>query len=163
MNGNENLLAPDASVVPVVSGLLGSTCCRQRVGRSRSLSLGFGKKTPHGNSRLVDDYYGEWEIGTFSAAWRVISNGTILCGSQDVVDSLSELDERIEKIQFGQIRSISLASQFDVRVTFDEMYIEFLATASEQDEIFHIFCPQNLCVEYSIAGGWSAGKSDKAR
>jgi hypothetical protein len=151
----------DNVVQSAIADLIGKTCCRQRVGRMRSLSIGFGDKIPHGKSRLADDFYGEWEIGTYSAAWRVVHKETILCGSQDIVDSLSELDERLSKIVFGRIKEISSISKFDIRVYFDgETCLDFLGAASEEDELFHIFCPGNLYVEYSISGGWKIGKSN---
>jgi hypothetical protein len=128
----------------------------------RSLSLGFGDKIPHGKSRLVDDFYGEWDIGTYTAAWRVVHEGAILCGSQDVVDTLSELDKRLCQIKFGEIKAISVISKFDIRLCFDGgIHLDFLGAASEDDELLHIFCPENLCVEYSIFDGWKVGESTR--
>ncbi len=150
----------DSVVQPAIAGLIGKACCRQRVGRMQSVSLGFGEKIPHGKSRLVDDFYGEWEIGTYSAAWRIVQEGTILCGSRDVVDSLGELDERLRKIKIGRIQTINPLSKLDIRVCFDDaMHIDFLGTASEPDELLHIFCPGNLYIEYSILSGWKVGDS----
>ena len=147
-------------VQPAIADLIGKDCCRQRVGRMRSLSLGFGKKIPHGKARLVDDFYGEWEIGTYLAAWRVVHDGRILCGSQDIVDSVPELDERLSKIKFGRIKTISVFSKFDIRINFDgEKYLDFLGSGSDDDELFHIFCPESMHIEYSISGGWKIGKT----
>lgn len=154
----------DNVVQSAIDGLIGKACCRQRLGRMRSLSIGFGVKIPHGKSRLVDDFYGEWEIGTYSAAWRVIKDGNILCGSQDVVDELSELEERFRQIQLGRIDAIHMVSKFDIRIDFDDgAHIDFLGASREDvdDEMFHIFCPSGLYVEYSIRGGWKVGNAGK--
>lgn len=149
-------------VQPAILGLIDKACCRQRLGRIRSLSLGFGDKISHGQSRLIDNFYGEWEIGTYSAAWRVIKNGNVLCGSQDIVDSLEELEERFRKIKLGRIKGISLISKFDIRIDFDdESHIDFLGTFGEDNEMFHIFCPSGLYVEYSILGGWKVGNAGR--
>ena len=162
MSVNHEETKLDAMVLQTIGGLIGQACCRQRVGRMRSLSLGFGQKIPHGKPRLVDNFYGEWEIGTYTAAWRVVHEGVILCGSQDVVDSLSDLDQRLSKIKFGEIKAITAISKFDIRLHFDGgMHLDCIGAASEHDELLHIFCPEKLCVEYSIAGGWKVGPSSR--
>ena len=150
------------AVLPAIGGLIGKTCCRQRVGRMRSLSLGFGQKIPHGKSRLIDDFYGEWEIGTYTASWRVVREGVILCGSQDVVESLSDLDARLSKIKFGEIEAINVISKFDIRLYFCErIHVDCIGAASDDDELLHIFCPEKLCIEYSIFGGWKVGEATR--
>ncbi len=141
--------------------MLGKPCCRQRVWRSRSLSLGFGEKVYHGNSRLVDPFYGEWEIGTFYSAWRVIYEKSILCGSTDTCDSLDELDAKIKRIEFGRIESLKQPTAFDVCARFDTgITVEFLGTFSDGDESFHIFGPEKLHIMFSIPDGWLIGRSD---
>ena len=145
----------NSTVQTAINGLIGISCCRQRLGIKRSLSLGFGNKIPHDNSRLADSYYGEWEIGTYSAAWRVVYNGNVLCGSQDIIDSTLELEEQFRQIQLGRISGVYLASKFDVRVEFDDgKKIDFLGASSDDDEMFHIFCPNGLYVKYSTFIGW---------
>jgi hypothetical protein len=152
----------NTQIEKLIEPMMGNRCCRQRVWRPRSLSLGFGEKVYHGNPKLVDDFYGEWEIGTYYCAWRVIKDNRILCGSSDAVDSLDELDAALKRIDFGCIRSLTQPTQFDVRVLFDTgIAVEFLATTSDDDESFHIFCPQNISVEFSIQEGWTIGKSVK--
>ena len=47
--------------------------------------MGFGARIQHGKPGLKDDYKGEWELGTYGCAWRVIGDGKILCGSDDSV------------------------------------------------------------------------------
>ncbi|WP_156509242.1 hypothetical protein [Ralstonia mannitolilytica] len=152
----------DTVARPVISDLLGKPCCRQRVGRMRSLSIGVGEKVPHGSPRMVDDFYGEWEIGTYSAAWRVVRDGRILCGSQDVIDSLAELDSKLNSVDFGLVTDVVQISKFDIRVCFaGATYVDFISAASGDDEIFHVFCPGNSCLEYSAAGGWRLGSSSR--
>ena len=141
--------------------LIGKKCCRVRVGASKSLSMGFGEKIYHNNNKLEDAYYGEWEIGTYYCAWRVIKGDKIMCGASDPTESIEELNRDINRIKFGSIVSIAKLTSFDVRVEFDnEIVVDFLPTISDQDELFHIFCPDNLYIELSFEGKWLIGKSN---
>jgi hypothetical protein len=54
-----------------IKALIGLKCCRIRVWTYESLSLGFGKKIKHSNPELIDKYYGEWEIGTYTMKGRL--------------------------------------------------------------------------------------------
>ena len=144
--------------------MFGKPCCRKRVWRSRSLSLGFGKKVYHKSPpfKLVDAFYGEWEIGTYCYAWRVIKNETILCASSDAVDSVDELDAAIKRIKFGRVVSLEQLTNLDVRVGFDSgIAVDFLATVSDEDEGFHIFCPENKFIGFTVGSGWTIGPSNK--
>ena len=124
--------------------------------------MGFGEKICHDNPKLVDTFYGEWEIGTYYCAWRVIQNQRVLVGSSDVVDSLDELDDALKRVDFGCIRSLAQQGSFDVRAEFDSgLAVEFLTTTSDEDESFHIFGPQSLHIAFSIGGGWTKGKADE--
>lgn len=152
----------DSKVSKNIVNLIGKECCRQRVGRSRSLSIGFGGKRLHGKANQPDNFYGEWEIGTYTASWRIVQEERILCGSQDVVDSLSELDQILNTIQFGRIVAIKVLGKLDICVEMDSgIHIDFLGCISEDDEIFHVFGPDNLYIEYSIKETWKIGKSNK--
>ena len=154
------MIATRLLTIPSID-LYGKNCCRKRVGRSRSLSVGFGNKVPHSKSMTVDSFYGEWEIGTYSSAWRVTDKGRIICGSSDVVDSVDELDERLQRIEFGSILGIETFSRFDIRVTLaHEICIDFICVSVEDDEIFHIFGPEKFFTEYTFAEGWKTGRSD---
>lgn len=159
---NDSEFMLDESVRSAIDGLVGQECCRQRIGRGRSLAIGFGNKVKHGKPRLVDDFYGEWEIGSYMAAWRIIQADELLCGSNDVVQSLDELDKRLSKIRLGKVAEIVWFSKFDIRVQLEEQIrIEFLWVSSEDDEMFHIFCPNNLYVKYSIRDGWETESGEK--
>ena len=139
---------------------MGKRCCRKRVGHRRSLSLGFGEKILHSNPKAVDNFYGEWEIGTYTSAWRVVSKGQILCGSMNLVDSIEELDQEIQNIFLGSVVSIEVTSLFDIRVSFDDgVFIDFIFVSTD-DEMFHIFGSDSLYIEYKCVDGWLVGKSN---
>jgi len=154
------MMTINVTIRNVFSGLIGKRCCRQRVGGGRSLSIGFGGKIPHSKSKTVDSFYGEWEIGTYSSAWRIICNDQILCGSMNVVDTTDELDEALQRITLGVVVDIVALSRFDIRIKLDcGIFIDFIGASTDDDEMFHILGPDSLYVEYKILEGWVVGKS----
>ena len=127
----------------------------------RSLSLGFGEEV-RSTIRLNEKVYREWEIGTYRSAWRVVRGGIVLCGSQDAVGSIDELNLALSRVDFGRLVSLQQFAGLDVRIEFDSgIAVDFLATTSDEDEIFHIFCPGERFVEFSVRGGWKTGPADR--
>ena len=144
-----------------VDQLVGQVCSRQFIGEDRSLHLGFGEVIRH-KSVIAEADHGEWEIGTYSCSWRVVSDGRIVCGSQDAVDHIDELRQRISEVDWGRCTALWQPTDLDVRVEFEGgVFVDFLATISEDDEIVHIFFPNKFVIEFSTRGGWVAGPSDK--
>lgn len=148
-------------VIKTIKPLLGKLCCRTKVGKSKSLSLGFGEKVYHNKPQLEDTFYGEWEVGTYYCSWRIIKDSRILCASNDQIERLEQLDKAVKQIEIGSLKEIHQVSNFDVRLEFDSgVIIDFLTTISDEDESFHIFCPNNIYVELSWEGKWIIGKSN---
>ena len=143
--------------------MFGKSCCRQTVGHPRGLRLGFGEKIYHGNAKLNDSYYGEWEIGTYYASWRILRNNKILCASGDLVESLGELEAIVKKCDFGRIVSLNHMTDFDLRAEFDSgLSVDFLATISDDDECFTIiYEPGHMAVQFAVGTGWTLGLSNK--
>lgn len=149
-------------ILAIIRPALGKKCCRVRVGAYKSLSLGFGGKKYHNNQKIDDDFYGEWEMGTYYCAWRVCKNNRILCGVSDPEETINDLNARVQKIDFGSLYSVTQLSEMDIRVETDSgVVVDFLATISDDDEYFHIFCPDNVYIELSKGGKWTIGKSNK--
>jgi hypothetical protein len=153
----------DRKIKALIQPMLGKLCCKKRVWSFKSLSLGFGKKVYHDNKlKLVDAFYGEWEIRTYSYAWRVIKNGKILCGSGDAVDHVNELTAVLKRIKFGRIISLEQLTNLDVRVAFDTgIAVDLLAAVSDEDEGITIFCPDNKCIQFTVGNGWKIKSSNK--
>lgn len=150
----------NTDVYEVINGMVGQPCCRKHIGRMRSLSLGFGGAIPH-KTPVGQAIYGEWEVGTYRSAWRIVQRGRILCGSQDVVDSIEDLNLELGRIEIGRFVALRQFTDLDVRVECnDGMFIDFLAAISD-DECFHIFCPGQRYVEFTAGSGWKVGVSDK--
>jgi hypothetical protein len=153
----------DRKVKALIKPMLGKLCCKKRVWSFKSLTLGFGKKVYHGK-KLVDDFYGEWEIQTYCYAWRVIKNGKILCGSRDAVDHVDELTAVLKRIKFGRIILLEKLTNFDVRIVFDTgIAVDFLAAVSDKDEGLVIFCPEHKVIEFTVGSGWEIVPSNKPR
>jgi hypothetical protein len=149
------------NVETAIERLIGKPCCRRRVGRGRSLSVGFGKKVPHQRAKAIDDYYGEWELGSYSSAWRIIRAGLVICGSSDIVESIEELDQILQGVRLGEVVDFEVLSRLDVRINLtDGVLIDFICAAADNDETFHVFGPENLYVRYAPADQWQVGKSN---
>ena len=148
-------------VMGLIDQVIGKPCTRKEVGRMRSLSLGFGAEV-RSAIQLNEAVYREWEIGTYSSAWRIIRDGVVLCGSQDAVGSVEERNVALARIELGKFASLRQPTLLDVSVEFDNGFsVDFLATTSDEDEIFHMFCPGALYLEFSVRGGWKTGPADK--
>lgn len=144
-----------------ISDLFGKTCCRKRIGRGRSLDIGFGKKILH-NKNLIDDFYGEWEVGGYSSSWRFIRDGVIVCGSQDTVSSTEDLNEAVSLLEIGAISFIRETSKFDIRIIFDNgLNLDFMCSSGDDDDMLGIFGPDDLFLGYNPLNGWLVGKANE--
>jgi hypothetical protein len=151
----------NSDVIRLVEQIVGKPCSRTEVGRMRSLSLGFGAEV-RSTIKTNEKIYREWEIGTHRSAWRVVRGGIVLCGSQDAVDSIDDLNVALGRVELGRFVSLRQFADLDVRVEFDSgVTVEFLATTSDEDERFHVFCPGERFIKFSVRHGWKVGLSDK--
>lgn len=150
-------------ILKIVSSIYGKKCCRVAVGDYKSLSFGFGAKIFLNDPRSKYEFYGEWEIGTFCAGWRVIKNNKIILGSRDSSGDghdIHFLDNKINEVKFGELVGITNFSEFDVRVVFSNgITVDFIPAFSRKDHIFHIFCPEHKYIEFK-SGLWKIGRSD---
>jgi hypothetical protein len=157
----ERAITMDSHVRRAFEGILGKPCCSQRVGRGRSLSIGFGARVQNTRPGATDPQYCEWEVGTYSSAWRLVRGDQVLCGSMDVVDSIEELSEYLQGVQLGNVTSIEALSPLEIRISLDnDVVVDFICVSNDDDEMFHIFGPEALYVEYKCLEGWFVGKSD---
>jgi hypothetical protein len=141
---------------------IGKQCCRQRVGRSKSLSIGFGAQVSHSIVDSQDSFYGEWEIGSYYSSWRIAKDGRILLGSTEGVDSVEALDAKLQQIRLGMLSEIEQTGSHDIRIALDNgVLVEFLCSFSGADEFFHIFGPNNVYVECRFPDVWTLRSSDE--
>jgi hypothetical protein len=124
--------------------------------------MGFGKRIPNNNPKTRDGYYGEWEIGTYESAWRVIQNGVIICASHDASDSPApenppDIDGVFRKINFENLVSIRQKTKWDFETKFDfGISLDLFGASShaEDGEFFHIFCSERKCLSFDSDEGW---------
>lgn len=148
-------------IFEIMKSILGKKCCRASISSYKTLSLGFGEKVYHNNSKLQNEFYGEWEIGTYRCSWRILKGNKILLGKTDT-EEISEMNERISKIKFGEIVSINHLSKLDIRIELkNNLFVDFFTTFSDMDESIHVFCPDNIYLSMDNNGKWSVDKSDK--
>ena len=149
-------LIPD-DAKELVHALTGQPCTLQRIGSDRSLFIGFGdvdttSTKPHAST----------EIGTYDCSWRVSRGGSVLCGRDDAVDEISELQDCLSGINLGEFVAISQLSEFDVRLEFSAgICIDVLCTISDDDEVIHIFFPNKEVLTFQPSKGWRFGRSDQ--
>ena len=149
-------------VLKTIAPLIGKKCCRVRIGDTRSLSLGFGKKIYHNSPKLSDTYYGEWEIGTYYCAWRIIKDNNILYGKNDPEDDYDVFTQQLKKLHFGSLTSIDQLNNYDIRFSFSSgIVIEFIATIGFDDEYFHIFGPEDIYIGLLPGGKWEISKANE--
>ncbi len=148
----------------VLAGLVGKRCCRQQSGEWRSLSIGFGEKVYHGDPKIrATPYYGEWELRTYGAAWRVTRGNRVLCGSREVVDVEREVDERLQLVKLGGFQRLDAVSIFDLRVQLDDgTSIDFMEMSTDDGHLFDIRAPNDVSIKYSTRRGWMIGPSNVA-
>ena len=141
----------------LLQALSGQPCTLQRIGSDKSLFIGFGdvetvSMKPHAST----------EIGTYDCSWRVISKGMVVCGRDDAVDEVSELQECLSKIYLGKFVAIRQISEFDVQIQFStDVIVEVLCTISDNDEVIHIFFPDKEVLTFQPVEGWRFGRSDE--
>lgn len=141
--------------------IVGENCYHQQIGNDRSLFLRFGKNIQI-ESALGSHVHGMWEIGTYRGTWRVICDGTIVCGSKNAVDSIEDLRNAINQVNFGQFKAIHKLSEFDVRFEFsNKVFVDILCAFGDDDELLHTFFPNDIVISFSIANGWAIERSDK--
>jgi hypothetical protein len=162
-------LISDRKMRKLIESLIGQRCCRKQIGYRRSLSVGFGEKVPNHNPKTHGNYYGEWEIGAYESAWRIMQNGEIICASHDASSSLTpedppDIDKAFREINFGRLLSIRKRNEFDFEIKFDSgISIDLFGASSNADDgdFFHIFCPNKRVILFKAGVGWFVGPSDK--
>ncbi|WP_309382245.1 hypothetical protein [Paludisphaera borealis] len=144
------------AVKALLAGLVGRPCCLQHVGHCARLSLGFGdvvQDTPRPR--------GEWQIGTYYCAWRVVRGERILCGSSDAIIDPEGALKVLRSIPWGRFEGIWQPTEMDVRIELsDDVSVDFFSTIVD-DCTVDIFRPNKTVISFSPAKGWEVGDSDR--
>ena len=146
------------NVNELLSKIVGLPCTRKEVGEHRSLSLGFGDEAP--KTEPQKRIYRIWELGTYGTDWKILRGVEILVAKESAKTSY-ELDELLQPIHLGQFKSLHQTSPTDVRIELtDGISIEFSGVPQNDDEYFHVRCPQQVYIQFSQLG-WKIGPSNE--
>ncbi|TFF18254.1 hypothetical protein E3C22_22135 [Jiella endophytica] len=156
------MMVIDRNIQELLGDLAGHRCSRKRAGNDRSMSIGFGELSSHPIRSEPSQFYANWEVGTFSAAWRVVKGEKIILGSMSPVDNAGEINERFNQVSIGGVERIEQISKYDISVLCEEnIRVDFLCASDYQDDMFHVFAPDNLYIGYSVFYGWRHGPSNE--
>lgn len=148
----------DDSIQRLLDELYQEDRCRIQVLPKGSISIGFGRRIPHGRPKLRDKYYGEWEIGSFHSAWRLVSGSRILYTGDTKHCETNIIEHELETHLSRRICRVYSLTAFDVRVVFEsDICLDFLSVGDASDETFHLFCPKNQWVAFMPNQGWVQG------
>jgi hypothetical protein len=143
----------------LTSPIIGMPCCRVAVGEHKSFSVGFGASVKNTGKLPGPRFYGEYEMGTYSAFWRIEKQKeTIFCksddfGQLDVRDSLSNM---LSGLTFSHLE-VEARAKLILYLSGDRRLIFDGTSCDREDEIFHIFLPNSEYLEYSWERGWRVG------
>lgn len=148
-------------IAHLFDGMKNQPCCRQRIGLNKSLLLGFGKKIPHNKPKRRDTFNAEWELGTYTSAWRVMQANDLVIGSSDSANhsSLSDFDDALQKVVLGRFLNITFVESLKLicLALENDMQVHFFPCSSDDDEWFHVFMPDKTHLEYTQSE-WSISK-----
>lgn len=137
--------------------LLGVPCTLKRLQSYRELFVDFGPLKP--SKRHSEREYADWHIFVDWNGWRFMKDGLVLCGRNDVVGNIQELDANVRAIELGAFAGMAALNEFDVRVFFScGSMLDLLTTYSDPtSELFNFFIPDNEIILYSLEKGWEIG------
>jgi hypothetical protein len=134
-------------------------CCRVDINRYKNLNIGLGEKVRNEcmNSRV--EYYGEWEIGTYNAAWRILKNGKFISGSKQQFDDTNIETQKIKLLFNEKFISIIELNEYDIRLIFSGNLIIDFFSCSNDDEFLHILNVDGNFWVLEFPNKWRQGKS----
>ncbi len=113
------------------------------------------------NNDSVGDGREDYEICTWRAAWRISCEGEILFASRDML-SEDEFNLRLKDLNLGQLESMEMISDWDVRMRFDSnCIIDYITLHSDADSTFDVFTPRGHVIAFSPVYGWQIGECEK--
>ena len=93
--------------------------------------------------------------------WRISRDGRILLASRDVL-SEDEFDLGLHDLSLGQLESIEMISDWDVRTRFvSNCVIDYITVHSDEDSTYDVFTPRGHVIAFSPVYGWQIGESEK--
>ncbi len=147
-----------SEVNSLIEPMFGTKCCLVSMRDNRSIYFAFDRLIVEEGLVLKGQSHGLWEIGSYSSAFRVISDGQVVLASGNGYAEYSpeEINESLGVLEFGSILSMRMLTEFDVRIEFSTgLMVDFLCVFEGEDEVVHIFCPGGRVVVYTVCDGWN--------
>ncbi|MDR3174018.1 MAG: hypothetical protein LBU19_07200, partial [Treponema sp.] len=138
-------------------------CCRVDINRYRNLSIGLGEKVKNNCKDSRVEYYGKWEIGTYSAAWRIIKGGEFISGSKMLFENTDIETQGLVPLFEETLLSITELNEYDIRLKFSGNLIVDFFNCSSDDEFLHILNTDGSFWVLHFSGQWINGKSPVRR
>jgi len=137
-------------------GMFRKNICRLQIFKNGNISIGVGEKLAHCNVRLRDEYYGEWEIGSYHSNWIFFDQDRPLYSGGDAKSVLMSVEKNIGLIILGrQILDIQTIDNFKVKVIASSgSSFVFNSSDDMDDESFHIFSPNGFSLGFNSSKGW---------
>jgi hypothetical protein len=86
-------------------------------------------------------------------------NGVSVVLAKSFSSDIGELDAKLTLLHLGLFASVQQLSESAIRVNLDNgLAVEFFGN-TDDDEYFHVFCPESVYIEFSQKG-WQVGRSD---
>lgn len=117
---------------------VGLICCQVHIRYAGILCIGLGEKVYYTHPRLKKSFRGEWDIRSYSSAWRLVKGHQIICGSYD---SEEECDPHLKMLEGKILVGIKKVSFFDVSFNFsDELTVDIFGR-SGTDQNLEVYLP----------------------
>lgn len=141
------------------SEIIGQKLCRMDFRKDKSVSLGLGNRIQPRRKNTCVSFYGEWEVGSYNASWRILYNGEIAIASQSEL-----LEYKAQEIQIDSdfiLLKIQEITQYDIRFVFsNNLMVDFFNCYTEEDELFHVLKTDGTWWEKNCRGEWKKGKDE---
>jgi hypothetical protein len=133
--------------------------CRVEIDPYKNLHVGLGKKVKNQRKNSRVEYYGEWEIGTYISAWRIVKKGKLISGSRQIIEDTNLETQKIAPLFNEKFITMIELNEYDIRLIFSGDLIVDFFFCSDSDEFLHILgISGDFCVS-QLPNKWICGKS----
>ena len=140
--------------------LLGKKICRISYWRDKCLQIGLGEKSLRKARSKGVSFYGQWEIVTYNASWRIIRDGKILIASQ----SEDLVEKEIVSLPVFELEKIIELTKYDVSFIFSNNFeVDFFNCFTEDDELIDVLKDDRTWWEKDQNGIWNKGKDPEKK
>ena len=139
--------------------IIGQKLCRIDFRKDKSIFLGLGNRIQPRKENTCVSFYGEWELGSYNASWRILYDGKIVMASQS--DSLKYKAREIQVDSEFLLLQVQEITPYDIRIVFsNNLIFDFFSCHTEEDELFHVLKTDGTWWEKGSSGEWKKGRDN---